>query len=67
MVDFLNSTAQTAELKYMCAPLEEAAKDAVCLSDNTLVRQAIETGLRYKRDMKHWFSHLILERKGESV
>ena len=66
-IGFLNLVSQEANDIYNCSVFKEATKSAVYLGENTLVQEALRTGLRYKQDMRHWFSYLILERKGETV
>lgn len=63
----LRAVSVKAEDSYNCSIYKEATKSAVYLGDNTLVREALKIGLRYKQKMEHWFSYMILERKGNAL
>ena len=67
MIRYLQSVARAARESYECSSYREAAKSAVYLEDNTLVREAQRTGIRYKQKTEHWFSYMILERNGGAI
>lgn len=66
-IDYLESISQMAQDRYGCSTYIAATKSAVYLGNNSLVQEALRTGLRYKQKMEHWFSYMILERNGSVI